>query len=102
MSEALAASAAAFIATNIDDIFILMLLFAQTNDRIEKGRVAAGQYLGMVVLTAVSLLGAFGLGYVPSYYIRYLGLALPGGRRCRRGEGPRRSVHCRSDHRQRR
>lgn len=74
MVEALISSAAAFIGTNIDDIFILMLLFAQTADRVGKGRIAAGQFLGMGLLTAVSMVAALGLGMVPGRYLRLLGL----------------------------
>lgn len=74
MWEALTASAAAFIGTNIDDSLILMLLFAQASGRAEKRRIVAGQYLGLGLLTAVSLLGAVGLGQVPGQYLRLLGL----------------------------
>lgn len=73
MWEAFAASAAAFAATNIDDIFILMMLFAQCG-KDDRGAVVAGQYLGMGLLTAVSMLGAVGLGQVPETWLRLLGL----------------------------
>ena len=54
-------STLSFISTNIDDIFMLMLFFAQCNTLRAKAKVAAGQNLGIGVLTALSLLGAFGL-----------------------------------------
>ena len=74
MLEALGASAAAFIGTNLDDILILMLLFAQAEDRAGKGRVAAGQYLGLGLLTAASMVCARGLKLIPAGYVRLLGL----------------------------
>ena len=45
----------AFIATNIDDIFVLMFFFS--NSTFEKGQVIAGQYLGIGLLVAISTLG---------------------------------------------
>ena len=74
MFEAMLSAVAAFAGTNIDDIFILMLLFAQCGDRADRWRVTAGQYLGIGVLTAVSMLCALGLGQVPEQYLRLLGL----------------------------
>ena len=46
----------AYAATNIDDIFILMILYAQAEDRRGTMSVAAGQFLGLGILTAVSWL----------------------------------------------
>lgn len=74
MMEVLAAAAAAFVSTNLDDIFILMLLFAQAEERAAKGRIVAGQYLGLGALTAGSMLCALGLGRIPQIWLRLLGL----------------------------
>ena len=74
MMEVLAAAAAAFVSTNLDDIFILMLLFAQAEKRAAKGRIVAGQYLGLGALTAGSMLCALGLGRIPQIWLRLLGL----------------------------
>lgn len=68
------ASVAAFAATNIDDLFVLMLLFGQANHRAERRKICLGQLLGMAVLTAVSILGALGLGLVPEGWLRLLGV----------------------------
>ena len=67
-------STLSFISTNIDDIFMLMLFFAQCHTLCTKAKVAAGQYLGIGVLTALSLLGAYGLRILPQQYIGLLGL----------------------------
>ena len=61
----------AYISTNIDDIFILMILLAQTK---AKGRVIAGHFLGVGLLTAISMLGALGLQNLPLRYVGLLGL----------------------------
>ncbi len=63
-----------FISTNIDDIFMLMLFFAPCQSLRAKTKVTAGQYLGIGVLTSLSLLGAFGLQLLPQQYIGLLGL----------------------------
>jgi cadmium resistance transport/sequestration family protein len=67
-------STLSFISTNIDDIFMLMLFFAQCHTLRAKAKVAAGQYLGIGVLAALSLLGAVGLRLLPQPYIGLLGL----------------------------
>jgi cadmium resistance protein CadD (predicted permease) len=68
----LGASVATFALTNIDDAFLLTLLFAQ---RIPARRIVAGQYLGFAVIVVVSLLGAFAALAIPDRWVRLLGLA---------------------------
>ncbi len=63
-------AAAAFAATNLDDILLLCLLFSRAN----KGKVALGQCLGMGTLTLLSLLGGRGLGLLPDGALGLLGL----------------------------
>lgn len=67
-------SAIAFISTNIDDLFINMFFFAQYRTKEAARRIAAGKYLGMGALTAVSLLGAYGLQMLPGKWLALLGL----------------------------
>ena len=74
MFSVILTSTLSFISTNIDDIFMLMLFFAQCHTLRSKAKVAAGQYLGIGVLAALSLLGAVGLRLLPSQYIGLLGL----------------------------
>ena len=74
MWETLAAAAAAFAATNIDDLFVLMLLFGQAGDRARRRKICLGQLLGIAALTAVSAVCALGLGRIPARYLRLLGL----------------------------
>lgn len=63
-----------FVSTNIDDIVILMLLFSQTNNIMKINHVVIGQYLGIGVLTMVSIIGALGVSVVPDEYVGLLGL----------------------------
>ncbi len=64
-----------FAATNLDDILILTLFFAQVNGDFRKRHVVAGQYLGFTFLLGVSLVGYWGGQVVPSTWIGLLGFA---------------------------
>ncbi|MEN1967246.1 CadD family cadmium resistance transporter [Lentibacillus sp. N15] len=64
-----------YIATSIDYIVILVVLFAQMKK--QKGSIrdiVLGQYLGFTILIVVSLLAAFGLALIPQQWIGLLGL----------------------------
>lgn len=76
-----------FIVTNIDDIFVLMLLFSQassqakaSNGRTVKGNriypkdIVIGQYLGFALLVLISLLATFGVTLIPDQWVVLLGL----------------------------
>lgn len=64
----------AFVSTNIDDIFLLMLLYAQATESRARRSILAGRYAGTGFLLAVSILGAYGLQFVSGQYLRLLGL----------------------------
>jgi cadmium resistance transport/sequestration family protein len=64
----------AFIATNIDDIIILLLFFAQVDANFRYRHIVIGQYLGFTLLILASLPGFFGGLVVPSEWIGLLGL----------------------------
>ncbi|BBH67155.1 hypothetical protein ACTI_38400 [Actinoplanes sp. OR16] len=64
-----------FAVTNIDDILILSLFFAQGAGRPHLTRtIAAGQYLGFLGILAVAVPAAFGATFLPDEVIPYLGL----------------------------
>jgi cadmium resistance transport/sequestration family protein len=63
-----------FAATNIDDIAILMLFFAQLNATFRPRHIVVGQYLGFTALILASLPGFFGGLILPRYWIGLLGL----------------------------
>lgn len=69
---ALATAVIAFAATNIDDIFVLTLFFAQKKMR--AWQVVTGQYLGFAALVAISLIGYFARFIVSRQWIGLLGL----------------------------
>ena len=73
MTGCVLASVAAYAGTNIDDIFILMLLLAQA-PKAERRRIAVGHCLGVGGITLLSLLGALGLQSLPLQYTGLLGL----------------------------
>ena len=66
-------SVVAYISTNIDDIFVIMILLAQAAKG-AKGKLIAGHFLGVGIVTAISMLGAFGLQNLPLKYVGILGL----------------------------
>jgi cadmium resistance transport/sequestration family protein len=49
-----------FVATNIDDIVVLMVFFSQLNARFRRRHIVVGQYLGFFALLLASLPGYFG------------------------------------------
>ena len=63
---------AAFIATNIDDIFILMIFFS--THRFHVYDIVLGQYLGIGSLIAISALGSILALVIPLYVIGLMGL----------------------------
>lgn len=74
MLEIVIAAIISFIGTNIDDIFINTLFFAQADTQHKIRSVIIGKYFGMGTLVLLSLLGAYGLQFVPQQYIGLLGL----------------------------
>jgi cadmium resistance transport/sequestration family protein len=58
----------------VDDLFILMLFFSQTDASFRRRHIVAGQYLGFAPLVAISLLGFFGSFILPTAWIGLLGL----------------------------
>ncbi|MCC5630249.1 cadmium resistance transporter [Nostoc sphaeroides CHAB 2801] len=71
---AITTGAIAFIATNIDDIVILLLLFSQINANFRRRHIVAGQFLGFTVLLILSLSGLFGGLVLSKSWIGLLGL----------------------------
>ena len=74
MLETLLSAALAFAGTNTDDIFILMILYAQAEDGRGTMSVTAGQFLGLGILTAASMLAALGTQLFLAEYVHLLGL----------------------------
>jgi cadmium resistance protein CadD (predicted permease) len=68
-------AAGLFAVTNIDDILILALFFAQgAGHRGSTRRIVLGQYLGFAAILAVAVTAAFGATFLPEAAIPYLGL----------------------------
>lgn len=68
-------AAGLFAVTNIDDILVLSLFFAQgAGHRGSAARVVAGQYLGFTAILAVAIAAALGATFLPKPVIPYLGL----------------------------
>ena len=70
---ALISGVAAFAATNLDDLFLLMLYFSQANNNPQRERsIIVGQYLGFSVLVFISVLGYLGSLLIPRHYVGLL------------------------------
>lgn len=64
-----------FAVTNVDDILVLALFFAQGAGLVRTTRnIAAGQYLGFAGILAVAVAAAFGATLLPDAVLPYLGL----------------------------
>ena len=73
--EAALAGLSSFAATNIDDLFVLALFFAQIGTGgLRRRHVVIGQYLGFSGLVAVSLVGFVARRIFPEVWIGLLGL----------------------------
>ncbi|MEB3338931.1 MAG: cadmium resistance transporter [Leptolyngbyaceae bacterium] len=73
-TQVLVTAIASFVATNIDDIVILMIFFAQVNSTFRTKHIVAGQYLGFTLLILASLPGFFGALILPKAWIGLLGI----------------------------
>ena len=69
-------SVIAYISTNIDDIFAIMILLALAS-KPTKNRLVAGHFLGVAAVTLISMLGAFGLQGMNVKLVGLLGLVPP-------------------------
>ena len=74
MFAVLLTAVVAFVSTNLDDIFVLMLFYAQEDGPEKKSQIMLGQYLGIGALVMLSLLGARLVQLIPRHYIGLLGL----------------------------
>ena len=63
-----------FVATAIDELVVLTIIFAVIKDKDDIKKVYLGQQLGMLVILGISLLAVFGITLLPRSYIGLLGL----------------------------
>jgi cadmium resistance transport/sequestration family protein len=64
----------AFVATNLDDILVLMLFFRQADDTFRYRHIVTGQYLGFLIIIGASLPGFLGGMLLPKPWIGLLGM----------------------------
>jgi cadmium resistance protein CadD (predicted permease) len=64
---------AAFVATDIDDIFILMMFFSSLTFPVRQ--VILGQFMGIGLLIVISALGSLITLVIPTYVIGLIGIA---------------------------
>lgn len=71
--QAIITGITAFVATNLDDILILMLLFSRVDTSYSTRHIVIGQYLGFSILILASLPGFLGGLIIPKIWIGLLG-----------------------------
>ncbi|MFI5735810.1 cadmium resistance transporter [Kribbella sp. NPDC051587] len=76
MNPGIAGQAAGlFAVTNIDDLLVLALFFAQGAGRRGSARtIAIGQYAGFLAILVIAVAAAFGTTFLPDQGVPYLGL----------------------------
>lgn len=75
MIQTIVSAIAVFVATSIDYLLILTILFSQVRTKKGITHIVGGQYLGTAILVAVSLLAAYVLHFIPEeWMIGFLGL----------------------------
>ena len=75
MLETILSAVGVFVATSIDYLVILTLIFAQDSGNQHKAAIYAGQYLGTGILVGVSLLAAYVVNFLPEdWLVGLLGL----------------------------
>jgi cadmium resistance protein CadD (predicted permease) len=72
VTSTIGVGSAVFVATNVDDLVLLIALFADA--RLHRAHVVAGQVLGIAALAAGSALCALGALVVPPEWVALLGL----------------------------
>ena len=65
MSKTFLESIVAYVATNIDDIFVLIFLYASAVKRSDFRKIMLGKYIGIYTILGISFLASWGLGFIP-------------------------------------
>jgi cadmium resistance protein CadD (predicted permease) len=65
----------AFVATNIDDLLLLVVFLASTKNSFSPRQIFIGQFIGSGTLTAIGLAGSLFALVVPGYVVGLLGFA---------------------------
>jgi cadmium resistance protein CadD (predicted permease) len=72
LATAIALGVTLFVATNLDDIFILLVFFA--DPRFRARNILVGTYLGLGALVLISAVAALIALVIPPFYVKLLGL----------------------------
>lgn len=67
-------SIVSFIGTNIDDTFVLAVWFSQVDTVLRKRDIVWGQFVGFEILVLVSVFAAYGLSFLPTDKVGWLGV----------------------------
>jgi cadmium resistance transport/sequestration family protein len=70
--ETIITSILAFVSTNIDDVFVLMLFYGSR--KYTSPEIVLGQYIGIAVIVVISFFGAYIGGFFDQRYVGLLGI----------------------------
>lgn len=74
MGLVIAASAIAFVTTEMDDLLVMFVLFSKDTGRLEKSAIVLGKYLGLLLLVAAGKMAAALLSVLPcEQFLGFLG-----------------------------
>lgn len=72
--KAILSASASFTAVNLDNIFLLMMLFSGIDTTLRKYHIVIGQYIGITVLMVLSLGGSYSTNHFFKHLIIALGI----------------------------
>ena len=74
MAGVIVSAVVSFAATNFDEIFILAVFFSRCESHREERDISIGHFLGMAILTGLSVLASIGWRLLPPQYTHLLGI----------------------------
>lgn len=73
IANAVVTGTGSFVATNLDDLLVLMVLFARADRQTQDRQILLGRYLGFGAIVLASLVGFWGGLFLPPWVIGLLG-----------------------------
>ena len=74
MISLIVTSISLFIATNVDDLLLLIMFFALYNLRKTRQQIIVGQYIGMGTLITISIVISYTIGRLNLFDLKWLGI----------------------------
>lgn len=69
MIKAIIAALSTYVATSIDEIPVLFMLYAKQSNKDRSKTITLSYFVGTFILIGIGLAGAFGLGFIPQQWV---------------------------------